>query len=580
MLKKYKRVIIKEKITYFLKKILMPHFDDDKQQKKLDTLRLREEEDLARMLASKYGILYIDLSVVSIDSEALRTMMEEDARKALIAPFHIVGKKLFVAVHSPKNEQTVFAINELEKKGFNIILYITSMASLTLAWERYKELSFAQAEKAGILEISNTDILYFLEQQKTIDDFKNLVNEMTENKEKVHQVSRILEMVLAGAMASNASDIHIEPSEKRARLRLRLDGVLQDIAFFDARIFKLVLSRVKLVSGMKLNIDSIAQDGRFSVVLNDTEIEIRSSVLPGTYGEAVVMRLLNPNIINIPFSALGIDEALRKEIEKQIAKPNGLILTTGPTGSGKTTSLYAFMREIYTPEVKIITIENPIEYHLPGIVQTQTDEKKGYTFLAGLRSALRQDPDIIMVGEIRDTETAHTAMDAALTGHLVFSTLHTNNAAGAIPRLIGLGVNPKIIGGALNIALAQRLLRLLCVKCKKEDVQSVEERKIIDDIVGNIYGRKVENHGKIWRAVGCPACSNTGFKGQMGIYEGVIVNAAIEALLDKNPSDREIKKVAHEQGLLDMREDGIVKVLNGVTSLDELYRIVDMSGER
>lgn len=559
---------------------IMPHFDEDKQQKKLETLRIKEEEDLAQMLASKYGVQYIDLSVVSIDSEALRTMTEEDARKALIAPFHIVGKKLFVAVHSPKNEQTVFAINELEKKGFNIILYMTSMASLALAWERYKELSFAQAEKAGILEISNTDILYFLEQQKTIDDFKNLINDMMENKEKVHQVSRILEMILAGAMAANASDIHIEPDEKRARLRLRLDGVLQDIAFFDQRIFKLVLSRVKLVSGMKLNVTAIAQDGRFSVVLNDTEIEIRSSILPGTYGEAIVMRLLNPNIINIPFSALGIDEVLRKEIEKQLAKPNGLILTTGPTGSGKTTSLYAFMREIYTPEVKIITIENPIEYHLPGIVQTQIDEKKGYTFLAGLRSALRQDPDIIMVGEIRDPETAHTAMDSALTGHLVFSTLHTNNAAGAIPRLIGLGVNPKIIGGALNIALAQRLLRLLCVKCKKEEEQTAEEHKIIDDIVNNIVGRKVENHGKIWRPVGCPACNNTGFKGQMGIYEGIIVNAEIEALLDQNPSDREIKKVAHGQGLLDMREDGIVKVLNGITSLDELYRVVDMTGER
>jgi len=238
------------------------------------------------------------------------------------------------------------------------------------------------------------------------------------------------------------------------------------------------------------------------------------------------------------------------------------------------------MREIYTPKIKIITIENPIEYHLPGIVQTQTDEKKGYTFLAGLRSALRQDPDVIMIGEIRDQETAHTSIDAALTGHLVFSTLHTNNAAGAIPRLIGLGVNPKVIGGALNIALAQRLIRVLCQKCKKEDSQSEEERKIIDEIVNNIYKREVKNHGKIWRSVGCAHCNNTGFKGQIGLYEGIIIDASIEVLLDTNPSDREIKKVSHFQGLLDMREDGILKVLNGVTSLDELYRVVDMSGDR
>jgi type IV pilus assembly protein PilB len=293
-----------------------------------------------------------------------------------------------------------------------------------------------------------------------------------------------------------------------------------------------------------------------------------------------VLRLLNPNIINIPFSALGIDDVLRKEIQHQIEKPNGLILTTGPTGSGKTTSLYAFMREIYTPKIKIITIENPIEYHLEGIVQTQTDEKKGYTFLAGLRSALRQDPDVIMVGEIRDSETAHVAIDAALTGHLVFSTLHTNNAAGAIHRLLGLGINPKVIGGSLNIALAQRLIRVLCPKCKKEEMQTLEEKKIIDDIISKIVRREVVNHGKVWRSVGCPFCNNTGFKGQIGLYEGIIVNEEIEILLDQNPSDREIKKISHNQGILDMREDGILKVLNAVTCLDELYRVVDMSGER
>ena len=558
----------------------MPQFNETQQQKRLETLRLKEEEDLAKILASKYGLLYIDLSVVSIDANALHLISEEEARKAKMIPFHIVGKKLFIAVHSPKNDETMFAINELEHKGYSVVIYMTSMASLTLAWARYKEISLAKTEKSGILEISNNDILYFLEQQQNIDDFKRLVDEMMSNKEKVHQVSRILEMILAGAMTANASDIHIEPDEKKARLRLRMDGVLQDIAFFDAHIFKLVLSRVKLVSGMKLNVNSISQDGRFSVVLNDTEIEIRSSVLPGTYGEAIVMRLLNPNIINIPFSALGIDDVLRKEIQKQIEKPNGLILTTGPTGSGKTTSLYAFMREIYTPKIKIITIENPIEYHLEGIVQTQTDEKKGYTFLAGLRSSLRQDPDVIMIGEIRDSETAHVSMDAALTGHLVFSTLHTNNAAGAIPRLIGLGISAKIIGGALNIALAQRLIRIICQKCKKEDVQSEEEKAVINEIIKGIVGRTVENTGKIWRSVGCPYCNNTGFKGQMGLYEGIIITAEIDDLLESNPSDREIKKVAHKQGILDMREDGILKVLNGTTTLEELYRVVDMSGER
>lgn len=558
----------------------MPQFEEEKQLKKLDELHQQEEEELARILSLKYGISYIDLTTVALDSEALRTISEATARKALLAPFHMISKKLFVAVHSPQNEETRFTIAELEHRGFFVVIYMASMASLEHAWERYKDLSLAQSEKAGILEISNSDISYFLERLKNINDLKSLIEETTQSTEKTHHISRVLEMMLAGGMATGASDIHIEAEENRSRLRLRLDGVLQDITIFDPHSYKLLLSRIKLVSGMKLNITSVAQDGRFSVRLGETEVEIRASAIPGTYGEFLVLRILNPDIINIPFSALGIDDVLRDVIQKEIQKPNGLILTTGPTGSGKTTSLYAFMREIYTPELKIITIENPIEYHLPGIVQTQTDEQKGYSFFTGLRAVLRQDPDVIMVGEIRDQETAQTSLDAALTGHLVFSTLHTNNAAGAIPRLIGLGVNPKIIGGALNIALAQRLIRLLCAVCKKEAQQTESERGIIDEVIAGVVGRHVENHGKIWKAVGCEKCNNTGFKGQIGLYEGILLDDAVESILDTNPSDREIKKAARSQGILDMREDGVIKVLNGITALEELYRVVDMSGVR
>lgn len=558
----------------------MPYFNEEKQAKKLDEMRLKEEEDLARILADKYGILYIDLTVTTLDSEAMRIIPEEQAKKALLVAFHAVGKKISLAVHSPKNSDTQFVITELENKGYTVVLYMSSMAGLQHAWARYREMSSAKSEKAGVMDISNEDILYFLEQMRNSDDLKTFVDETIQNREKVHQISRILEIILAGAIVSNASDIHIEPTEVTARLRLRLDGVLHDITFFDQRTYKLILSRVKLVSGMKLNITTTAQDGRFSVILGETVMEIRSSILPGTYSETIVMRILNPNIINIPFSALGIDDVLRKEVEKQIAKPNGLILTTGPTGSGKTTSLYAFMREIYTPKIKIITIENPIEYHLPGIVQTQTDEKKGYTFLSGLRSCLRQDPDVIMIGEIRDEETARTTFDAALTGHLVFSTLHTNNAAGVIPRLLGLGVNPKLIGGALNIALAQRLIRVLCSHCKREDKQTEDERKTIDDILSGFVNRKVENHGKIWRPVGCRFCNNTGYHGQIGLFEGIIIDSSIEALFDSNPSDRLIKQTARAQGLLDIREDGILKVLNAITTLEDMYRVADMTGER
>ncbi len=558
----------------------MPHFDEDKQNKKIDEFRRREEEDLAKMLSEKYGVSYIDLSVTAIDAEALRVIPEDTARHALIAPFHLVEKKLYLAVHSPQKEETKFAITDLERQGFAIVVFITSMASLERVWSRYSDLSFVRGEKAGVLEISNEDIAYFIDRIHTFQDITKIIEEIQAGIEQSHQMSRILEVVLAGAMSTDASDIHLEPEEARARLRVRLDGVLHDITFFDQRTYRLILSRMKLVSGMKLNVTDIAQDGRFSVKIGESEVEIRSSVLPGTYGESVVLRVLNPKIINIPFEDLGIDPMLNEILLRQLDKPNGMILTTGPTGSGKTTSLYAFMKKMYTPELKIITIENPIEYHIPGVVQTQTDEKKGYTFFTGLKSALRQDPDIIMVGEIRDAETARTAIDASLTGHLVFSTLHTNNAAGAIPRLIGLGVNPKIIASAINIAMAQRLIRILCTHCKKETPQTPEEKRVIDDVLAGIVARRVKNTGTLWKPGACEECNGTGYKGQIGIYEGILVDSAIEGVLDQNPSDREIKKISRNQGIIDMREDGVLKVLKGTTSLEELYRVVDMTGER
>jgi type IV pilus assembly protein PilB len=292
-----------------------------------------------------------------------------------------------------------------------------------------------------------------------------------------YKISRLLEIIIAGALALKASDVHIEPEEKFVRIRYRLDGVLTDILHFDKETFRLLLSRIKLLSGMKLNLTG-AQDGRYSIILENTEIEIRTSILPSAYDESIVMRVLNPTSISVPLESLGIPRKLLSVLLKEIDKPEGMILTTGPTGSGKTTTLYAFLRKVYTPEIKVITIENPIEYHLEGIVQTQVNTDKGYTFLEGLRSALRQDPDIIMVGEIRDRETAEIAVNSALTGHLVFSTLHTNNAAGTFPRLIDLGVNPKVITSALSVSMAQRLVRKLCPECMKKIKLKVEIKKL------------------------------------------------------------------------------------------------------
>jgi type IV pilus assembly protein PilB len=332
----------------------------------------------------------------------------------------------------------------------------------------------------------------------------------------------------------------------------------------------------------------IAQDGRFSIFLDQDEISLRVSLIPGAYGESIVMRILNPKSIQVKLEDMGIEPKLFEIFMREIRKPNGMILLTGPTGSGKTTTLYSFLQKIYSTEIKIITIEDPIEYHLPGITQTQTDSEKGYTFLEGLRSALRQDPDVIMVGEIRDSETAKIAVESALTGHLVFSTLHTNNAAGVIPRLIDLDVNPKILVSALSLSIAQRLVRKLCVYCKREEKITEEEAKIIKKIsdTAKAHGKDFSQYGvdmnvpiKIYEAVGCSECNNTGYKGRMGIFEAIHNDAAIEAIIPKNPSEREIKEVAANQGSLNMEEDGIVKVLKGITSYVEVGSVVDFYEE-
>lgn len=327
---------------------------------------------------------------------------------------------------------------------------------------------------------------------------------------------------------------------------------------------------------MKLNVKSAAQDGRFSVTIGDVEIEVRSSILPGGYGESIVMRLLNPKNIQIPFETLGIPDRLREVFLEEVNKPNGMILNTGPTGSGKTTTLYSFMRMRQTSEVKIITIEDPIEYHLAGVVQTQVDHSKSYDFASGLKHALRQDPDVIMVGEIRDLETAETAVHAALTGHLVFSTLHTNNAAGTFPRLIDLGVNPRILTSAINISIAQRLVRKLCPVCRVETKAEGETLETLKEVYDSIQLPEVPFTDKIYnKGAGCEKCHN-GYKGRIGVFEAIRSDKNIEDVLQGNPSEMEIKKAAEPQGIMDMAQDGVTKILKGLTTLEEVRRVVDI----
>lgn len=555
----------------------MIDFDEDKQDKRVATLRKQEEEHLAQAMAAKFGIPYLDLTAVPVDIDALRYASEIEAREASLAVFNAVDKKIDVAVLSPENQAAQEVIKKIESKGNIVTVYMVSHTSLEKVWGRYKDLSFSFETKGGALDISNDQITDFLGSVHTTKDVATLINEVLSMK-KAYRISRILEIILAGAIAIKASDVHLEPEETFVRLRYRLDGVLTDITEFDLETFKLLLSRIKLISNLKLNVGS-AQDGRFSIKLSNTEIEIRTSLLPGAYSESVVLRVLNPDSISVGLEQLGINDHLLKILMHEISKPNGMMLNTGPTGSGKTTTLYAFLKKVHVPGIKIITIENPIEYHLEGIVQTQTDEKKDYTFNAGLRAALRQDPDIIMVGEIRDQETAETSINAALTGHLVFSTLHTNNAAGTFPRLVDLGVNPKTLSSAINVAMAQRLVRTLCKECRKEVPIVEKDKKIITDTLESVVDKtQIESLQRetYFEAVGCEHCNNIGYKGRIGVHEAILMDDAIEKIINENLSEREIKKASLPQGILDLKQDGVVKVLKGVTTLDELSRVVDM----
>lgn len=551
-------------------------FDEDKSQKKLDFLHRREEEELANMLSQKYGIPYADLTTISIDADGLRLMPEETARIAKMAIFQLTGKKLKIAILSPNKEHTQSELRKLEDRGYIVQPYMVSTQSLERAWDRYKEISFATETRAGSLDISSEEISNLVKNVHSLADIRNLIQEISQMK-RAFRISRIVETIVAGAIALDASDIHVEPETGDVGIRFRLDGVLVEITRLDTETYRLMQARIKLLSGMKLNIKNAAQDGRFSVKIGDIEIEIRASMLPGAYGESIVMRLLNPSTIQIPFEALGIPDKLRKIFIEELQKPNGMILNTGPTGSGKTTTLYSFMRMSQTPEVKIITIEDPIEYHLPGVVQTQVDKEKNYDFASGLKHSLRQDPDVIMVGEIRDLETAETAVHAALTGHLVFSTLHTNNAAGTFPRLIDLGVNPRIITSAINIAIAQRLVRKLCPHCRKEVQAEGEMLDVLKNTYNSIPNPEIPFTEKIYvqNTDGCDKCHN-GYKGRIGVFEAIRSDKAVEDVLQGNPSEIEIKKAAEAQGIMDMAQDGTIKILQGMTTFEEVQRVVDI----
>ncbi len=408
---------------------------------------------------------------------------------------------------------------------------------------------------------------------KNISDFKKTIEGSLAEK-----ITDLLGIILGGTVEMDSSDLHVEPEEKEARIRIRIDGLLQDVTTIDKGLYESLLSRIKLLAGVKLNISDRPQDGRFSILFSPTKgdaalIEIRVSTLPAEKGESIVLRVLNPKNL-IELEVLGLRKDLLELFKKEIRKPNGMIIVTGPTGSGKTTTLYAFLKKIQRPEIKIITIEDPIEYHLAGISQTQVKKEGGYDFASGLKSVMRQDPDVILVGEVRDLETVKTAIQAALTGHLVLTTLHTNDAAGTIPRLISLGAEPSNIGPAVNLAVAQRLLRKVCKECSKLRKPTAEELRIIKAEL-----QKVPQDIMIPQAKGCKYCNFTGYKGRVGIFEALIVDDEMEKFISISPTIAVLREKALKKGMIPMRQDGLMKVLEGITTLEEVDRVAGEAEE-
>lgn len=546
--------------------------DKEYQEKQAQSIRIKEAEEAAQELAENTGLPYINLAFKPVQRQALSVVPEDEARKANLAVILKRGESVTIVVRDPNNSHAKEIIDNLKTRFQQVYVYVASQHSLEKAWINYPKLA-GKEKISGQVAISATTFEQFKQRVNSIEDVQLIVTEIAEEG----NVSSIIELLLAGSVQLRSSDIHVEPGEERIRLRLRIDGMMRETAELDDHTYRMLLSRIKLLSNLKLNIHNAAQDGRFSVALGDFEVQIRTSILPGEYGENIVLRILNPQSL-LSIEQLGVRGDLYKIINEQVKKPHGMILTTGPTGSGKTTTLYAFLKKLKTPEVKIITVEDPIEYHLDGISQTQVSPERGYTFSSGLRAILRQDPDVILIGEIRDLETADTALQAALTGHLLLSTLHTNDAAGVIPRLTDIGASPATIGPALNMAIAQRLIRRVCDKCKIFRKATLEEITLLQHVLANLpksikLPKEINDNLELAEPQKCERCSQNGYKGRVGIYEILAMDRELEKFILGSPSITEIREFAAQKGTTTLKQDGFLKVLEGLTTIEEVERV-------
>ncbi len=539
------------------------------EEKKIKRIKKEAEERAAQRDAQKFCLSYLDVSKAPIDMEALKLLDEDTIREAEMAVIQKEVKDIAITIRNPKNQKTQKVLKDLESQKFKINRFFISASSFKKILDYYEKIPKKLKGITGEVEISKEKLSLFKKTIKNTDDLKAVVDECALKK-----TTELAEVLLGAALSLGASDIHVVPGQTKTKIRFRLDGALYDVTYLNPRAYNLLLSRIKVLAELKLNIREKAQDGRFSIASEGLEIEIRTSILPSEYGETIVMRILNPKSL-ISIEELGMRKDLLELMEEEIQRPNGMVLITGPTGAGKTTTLYAYLKKINDPEVKIITIEDPIEYHIEGISQTQVKPEKGYDFANGLRAIVRQDPDVILVGEIRDQETASIACHAALTGHLVFSTLHTNDAIGAIPRLVDMGIQPSIIAPAINIAMAQRLVRRLCPKCAKPIKITSELKTKIENVMKNLpesIRRPIPN--EILESQGCPACNRTGFKGRIAVYEVFKIDSEVEKLVVSYPTITDLRELARKKGSTTMQEDALFRVLEGITTIAEAEGVI------